>query len=56
MREIIRKFTMGHAKQMIGPVTWLFLEGVSISFPAIAVYFARRKAALPQSWSGGPGP
>lgn len=40
MREIIRKFTMGHAKQMIGPVTWLFLEGVSISFPAIAVYFA----------------
>lgn len=40
MREIIRKFTMGHAKQMIAPVAWLFLEGVSISFPAIAVYFA----------------
>ena len=39
MREIIRKFTMGHTKQMIEPAIWHFLEGFTMTFPAIAVYF-----------------
>ena len=40
MKELIRKFTMGHPKQMTEPVIWYFLEGFTISFPAVAVYFA----------------
>ena len=40
MQELIRKFTMGHPKQMTEPVIWYFLEGFTISFPAVAVYFA----------------
>ncbi len=40
MREIIRKFTMGHSKQMIEPAVWHFLEGFTMTFPAVAVYFA----------------
>ncbi|MDO4719185.1 MAG: ABC transporter ATP-binding protein [Peptostreptococcaceae bacterium] len=40
MREIIRKFTMGHPKQVIEPVVWHFLEGFTMTFPAIAIYFA----------------
>lgn len=39
MKEIIRKFTFGHPKRMGGPVVWLFAESLSISFPAIVVYF-----------------
>lgn len=39
MREIIRKFTMGHPNQVIEPVTWHFLEGFTMTFPAIAIYF-----------------
>ena len=27
MKELIRKFTMGHPKQMTEPVIWYFLEG-----------------------------
>ncbi|MGF7110326.1 ABC transporter ATP-binding protein [Treponema pedis] len=40
MKEIIRKFTMGHPYEMTVPVVWYFLEGVTMSFPAIAIYFA----------------
>ena len=40
MKEIIRKFTMGHPKQMIEPVVWQFLEGFVMTFPAVATYFA----------------
>ncbi|RRD96424.1 ABC transporter ATP-binding protein [Clostridiales bacterium COT073_COT-073] len=40
MKEIIKKFTMGHEKQMIEPVGWHFLEGFTMTFPAVAVYFA----------------
>lgn len=40
MREIIRKFTMGHPKQVIEPAVWHFLEGFTMTFPAVAVYFA----------------
>ena len=40
MREIIRKFTMGHPKQVVEPTTWHFLEGFTMTFPAIAIYFA----------------
>ena len=40
MREIIRKFTMGHHRQMIEPVVWQFLEGFVMTFPAVAIYFA----------------
>lgn len=40
MREIIRKFTMGHPKQVIEPIVWHFLEGFTMTFPAVAVYFA----------------
>ena len=39
MREIIRKFTMGHTKQMIEPAIWHFLEGFTMTFPVIVVYF-----------------
>lgn len=39
MGEIIRKFTMGHPKQMIEPVVWQFLEGFVMTFPAVTVYF-----------------
>lgn len=39
MKELIRKFTMGHPKQMIKPVLWHFLEGFTMTFPAVAVYF-----------------
>lgn len=40
MKELIRKFTMGHPKQMTEPVIWYFLEGFTVGFPAVAVYFA----------------
>ena len=40
MKKIINKFTMGHPSHMISPVIWLFLEGITISFPAISIYFA----------------
>lgn len=40
MKNIINKFTMGHPKQMIGPALCHFFEGLTISFPAVAVYFA----------------
>ena len=40
MKELIRKFTMGHPKQMAEPVIWYFLEGFTVGFPAVAVYFA----------------
>ena len=40
MREIIRKFTMGHSKQVIEPIVWHFLEGFTMTFPAVTVYFA----------------
>ena len=40
MRELIRKFTMGHPKQVIEPAIWHFLEGFTMTFPAVAVYFA----------------
>ena len=40
MKELIRKFTMGHPKQMTEPVMWYFLEGFTVGFPAVAVYFA----------------
>lgn len=40
MRELIRKFTMSHPKQMIEPVVWQFLEGFTMTFPAVAIYFA----------------
>lgn len=40
MREIIRKFSMGHPKQVIGPALWYFFEGLTISFPAVCIYFA----------------
>lgn len=40
MKEIIRKFTCGNPKQMIRPTVWLFIESFSMSFPAIATYFA----------------
>ncbi|MGI5172227.1 ABC transporter ATP-binding protein [Treponema sp. OMZ 840] len=40
MKELIRKFTMGHPGQMTEPVIWYFLEGFAITFPAVAVYFA----------------
>lgn len=39
MRELIRKFSMGHPKQMTEPVIWYFLEGFTMTFPAVAVYF-----------------
>ncbi len=39
MKEIIRKFTCGHPKQMKGPVFWIFLENFFMGFPAVAVYF-----------------
>lgn len=39
MREIIRKFTCGHPSHMWRPVTWLFLESICMSVPAVAVYF-----------------
>ena len=38
--ELIRKFTMGHPGQMVEPVIWHFLEGFTMTFPAVAVYFA----------------
>ena len=40
MKTIINAFTMGHPKQMIGPALCHFFEGLTISFPAVAVYFA----------------
>lgn len=40
MRELIRKFTCGHPKQMIKPVFWITLENLLIIFPAIATFFA----------------
>ena len=40
MRELIRKFTMNHPKQVIEPAVWYFLEGFTMTFPAIAIYFA----------------
>ena len=40
MKNIINAFTMGHPKQMIGPALCHFFEGLTISFPAVAVYFA----------------
>ncbi|MDO4766242.1 MAG: ABC transporter ATP-binding protein [Eubacteriales bacterium] len=40
MKEIIRKFTLGHPKQVLEPVVWHFLEGFTMTFPAIAIYFA----------------
>ena len=40
MKELIRKFTMGHPKQITEPVIWYFLEGFTVGFPAVAVYFA----------------
>ena len=40
MKELIRKFTVGHPKQMTEPVIWYFLEGFTVGFPAVAVYFA----------------
>lgn len=40
MREVIRKFTMAHPEQMAEPVFWHFLEGFTMTFPAVAVYFA----------------
>lgn len=40
MREWIRKFTMGKPRQMAEPVFWYFLEGFTMTFPAVAVYFA----------------
>ena len=39
MRELIRKFTMNHPKQVIEPAIWHFLEGFTMTFPAVAVYF-----------------
>ena len=39
MRELMRKFTMGHPKQVIEPAIWHFLEGFTMTFPAVAVYF-----------------
>lgn len=30
MKELIRKFTMGHPKQMTEPVIWYFLEGFTV--------------------------
>ena len=40
MREVIRRFTMGHPKQVMEPAAWHFLEGFTMTFPAVAVYFA----------------
>lgn len=40
MRNIIRKFTCGHPGQMVRPTIWLFFESMSMSFPAVATYFA----------------
>lgn len=40
MRELIRKFTMNHPKQVIEPAVWYFFEGFTMTFPAIAIYFA----------------
>lgn len=40
MREVIRKFTMAHPRQMAGPVFWHFIEGFTMTFPAVTVYFA----------------
>lgn len=40
MKEVIRKFTCGHPKQMVRPTVWLFLESLFMSFPAVATYFA----------------
>ena len=40
MRELIRKFTMNHPKQVIESAVWYFLEGFTMTFPAIAIYFA----------------
>lgn len=40
MRNVIRKITMSHPGQMVGPVFWHFLEGFTMTFPAVAVYFA----------------
>lgn len=31
---------MGHPKQVLEPVVWHFLEGFTMTFPAVAVYFA----------------
>jgi len=39
VREIIRKFTMGHPKQVVEPTTWHFLEGFTMTFPAIAICY-----------------
>ena len=40
MIELIRKFTMNHPKQVVEPAVWYFLEGFTMTFPAIAIYFA----------------
>lgn len=40
MREIIKRFSMGNPKQVIGPTLWYFFEGLTISFPAVCIYFA----------------
>ena len=31
---------MGHSKQVIEPIVWHFLEGFTMTFPAVTVYFA----------------
>lgn len=40
MKKVIRRITMNHPGQMAGPVFWHFLEGFTMTFPAVAVYFA----------------
>lgn len=46
MKEIIRKFTCSHPEHMKGPVLWIFIENLFLSFPAIAIYFAINLIAI----------
>ena len=40
MKDLINKFTLNRPETMIKPALWIFIEGVFVSFPAVAVYFA----------------
>ncbi|MFV0361989.1 MAG: ABC transporter ATP-binding protein [Suipraeoptans sp.] len=40
MKNVIRKFTVGHPSHMLRPTLWLFIESSFMGFPAVAAYFA----------------
>lgn len=40
MRELIRKFTFGHPRQIVGPAIWIFFENLCMSCPGIIAYYA----------------